>query len=93
MAATIEEMATINGQIDELQRKLDQVNNFQPKTDVGVDAKKTAFTELEKKIEDLRMHRSELSGRLEIETVAYLAGEDTDFYEPTPNETLRRAAS
>lgn len=92
MNATKAEIATKYEERDAVLKRIDTLNAWEPKTQDGKDARSAALIQLSNERSTLNAELDKLGKRLEVETVAMLAGTDADFAEPTPVDALRNAS-
>ncbi len=92
MAITRKEIAELEVRLTELCNLVNNTLDFKPITGDGKDAQTQHVEDLRSKQDNVNAEIKKLRIRLEIETVAMLAGVDTDIAEPTAAETLRQAS-
>ncbi len=92
MVATEKEIADLLDERDKLFQHISTLDAYRPESVNGKDAQKQALEKLIANRDELSEKIEGLRARLEVETVALMAGIDTDFAEPSPSDALREAS-
>jgi|SRR3989344_4590687 len=79
MVATEKEIEAARVQISNFVSRQKELMNFEPDTQGGKEAKKQAQDKLASDRKEAEAHYNELRFRLEVETVEFLSGADTDL--------------
>ena len=92
MVATEKEIADLDMKRGEFINRVDTLNKYQPETAAGKKARGDSLDRLQAQRDNVNNELKTLRERLEVETVAFVSGDDTDIFEPTPREGLERAS-
>ena len=83
MAVTELEIKQLHKKKGNLEVACQRVSGYVPVTPEGKKLHEEALTKIESDIQDVIGMLAPLRTRLEIETIEFLSGEDTEVYEPT----------